>query len=61
MVNDKLVTEVRYEWLVHSLSGGVIVLDTKEFDEEEARMIANLEDSQLWRRALYVMEAEPVE
>jgi hypothetical protein len=59
-VGDKLVTEVRHEWVVYRPDGQVIVLDEQDYDEAEARMVSEIEDGQLYQRCLYVMEAEPV-
>jgi hypothetical protein len=41
-VGDKLVTEVRHEWVVHRPDDRVLVLDEREYDEAEAKMIAAL-------------------
>lgn len=59
-VNGEQVHETRTEWVVHRQKGlAPIVLDHQDYDEAEARQVADLEDSVLHKRTIYVMEDTP--
>lgn len=59
-VNGKTVQETRSEWVVHRPAGLLpIVLDHLDYDEAEARQVADMEEGSLHKRTLYVMEDEP--
>lgn len=59
-VNGRTVHETRTEWVVYRPNDlKPIVLDHQDYDEAEARQVADMEDGQLHKRTLYVMEDEP--